>query len=84
MCLAVPGRVTRITSEASGGLGRCGEVDFAGNRTVVSLDLVPAAGVGAWVLVHAGLAIEVLDEASARETWQILREVGLVQGEAAP
>jgi hydrogenase assembly chaperone HypC/HupF len=39
--------------------------------------MVPDAQVGDWVLVHAGFAITVLDEAAARETWQYLEEAGL-------
>ena len=38
--------------------------------------LVPDAKVGDYVLVHAGFAISVLDEAEAHETLDLLREIG--------
>jgi hydrogenase expression/formation protein HypC len=38
--------------------------------------LVPDVAVGDYVLVHAGFAISVLDEADARETYDLLREIG--------
>jgi hydrogenase expression/formation protein HypC len=40
-----------------------------------SLMLVPAAGVGDYVLVHAGYAISVLDETEAQQTYELLREI---------
>ena len=39
------------------------------------LDLLPDAAAGDWVLVHAGYAIAVLDEAEAAETLALLRQV---------
>ncbi len=41
-----------------------------------SLQLVPEARVGDYVLVHAGYAISVIDEAEAHETLELLRELG--------
>ena len=35
--------------------------------------------VGDWVLVHAGFALNTLDEEEARETWKYLEEAGLAQ-----
>ena len=44
--------------------------------------LVPDVAVGDYVLVHAGFAISVLDEAEAQETYELLREiVALDEGE---
>jgi len=42
----------------------------------VSLAMTPQAGAGDWVLVHAGFALTVLDEAEARETWEYLSLAG--------
>ena len=44
------------------------EVDIMGVSRHVSLDLVPDAKVDDWVLVHAGFAIQVVDEEYANET----------------
>lgn len=76
MCLAVPGCLISIDEEK--GTFPKGLVDFQGSRVEVSLALVPEAAPGDWVLVHAGFAISMLDEAAARETWQYLSEAGLV------
>ncbi len=67
MCLAVPMRL----AEVDGPFGQA-EVDGIGRR--VRLDLVPDARVGDYVIVHAGFAIEVLDEQAAQETLALLRE----------
>jgi hydrogenase expression/formation protein HypC len=41
-----------------------------------SVMLVPQAKVGDYVLVHAGFAINLVDESEARETLELLREIG--------
>ncbi len=64
MCLAVPGRVLDVADED--GL-RTARVDFGGVRKRVCLEIVPEAGPGDWILVHAGFALQVVDEAAARE-----------------
>jgi hydrogenase expression/formation protein HypC len=48
-------------------------VDIVGVTRVVSLDLVPEAGVDDWVLVHAGFALQVIDEEYATETLELLK-----------
>ena len=67
MCLAVPLRIEKID-------GSRATVELDGSRTQVSLAVVPEAKLGDWVLVHAGMAITVLDEQEARETYEILSE----------
>ncbi|MBS7639441.1 MAG: HypC/HybG/HupF family hydrogenase formation chaperone [Candidatus Bathyarchaeia archaeon] len=68
MCLAVPARILEI----SGDLAR---VDFGGGVVrEVNVSLVDAR-VGDYVLVHAGYAIQVLEEREAEETLEILREI---------
>ncbi len=75
MCLAVPGRVVSFADGA--GAARTGTVNFQGSRIEVNLAMTPQAGVGDWVLVHAGFAIAVLDEDDARKTWEYLAEGGM-------
>jgi hydrogenase expression/formation protein HypC len=79
MCLAVPGKIIAIAADGES-LDRTGTVDFQGNRVDTSLVMTPDVRVGDWVLVHAGFAIEVLDEADARETWRYL-EACLPEGD---
>ncbi len=68
MCLAVPGKITSLR-------GADAEVDFNGVRRAVSLDLVPEARKGDYVLVHAGFAIQVLQPQEAEETLKVFAEV---------
>ena len=68
MCVAYPGRVVGIN-------GRTAEVDFDGNLAMVKIGLVDV-NIGDYVLVHAGMAIEAMDEGKARsilEAWGRLR-----------
>jgi hydrogenase expression/formation protein HypC len=67
MCVAIPAQVERVAS-------RVGTVVLDGHRAEVTLSLVPGVQVGDWVLVHAGYAIATLDEATARETFDLLKE----------
>jgi hydrogenase expression/formation protein HypC len=73
MCLAVPGKILSVSEAAEGPLGPTALVDFQGSRIEVSLAMTPEAGPGDWLLVHAGFALTVLDEAEALETWETLR-----------
>ena len=78
MCLAVPGRVESIY-EAQG--TRMGRVDFGGVVKEVCLACVPEIAVGNFALVHAGVAINTIDEASAQETLRTLDDLGLLDEE---
>lgn len=78
MCLAIPARVSRL--EADG----LAEVDVLGVTRQISIDLTPQAQPGDYVLVHAGFAIEVVDEAFAQETIQLIREFPELAGEDLP
>ncbi|ODS41942.1 MAG: hydrogenase [Candidatus Altiarchaeales archaeon IMC4] len=60
MCLAIPGKILEAD-------GPEGIVDFGGTKRKVRLDLVDA-GVGDYVIVHVGYAIEIMDEKEAKET----------------
>ncbi len=68
MCLAVPMQITEIHDSqaiiAAGGVQRC-----------ISLLLLPEAQVGDYGLVHAGFAIQKLDEAEAQETLRLWSEL---------
>ena len=66
MCLADLGAVVRVDAAAGSA-----EVDLAGRTRTVSLAPLlldgRAVAPGDWLLVHTGLAIEVLDETDAAE-----------------
>jgi len=78
MCLAVPGRIESIIE----GIGdndpvfRTGKVSFGGILKAVNLACVPQAQIGDYVLTHAGLAINVIDEEEARRTLDCLEVIG--------
>lgn len=74
MCLAVPGKIIELTeTDGDPVTGRIAIVDMQGSRIEASLAMTPEAGIGDWVLVHAGFALAVLDEDEARETWEALQ-----------
>jgi hydrogenase expression/formation protein HypC len=45
-----------------------------GIKRDVALDLVPAAKIGDYVLVHAGYGIEIVSQEFAQETIDLIRE----------
>lgn len=69
MCLALPMRITALD-------GTRATIAVEGLQQECSVMLVPDAAVGDYVLVHAGFAISVIDEAEAQETYDLLREIG--------
>ena len=62
MCLAIPAQVVALQDGAQA------LVDIGGVRKQVSLELVPEAGVGDYVIVHVGYAIGRLDPDEAERT----------------
>jgi len=67
MCLAIPGKIISIT-------GDIGEIDFGGVIRRANITMVEAK-VGDWAVIHAGFAIEIMDEEEAQETIQLWNEV---------
>ena len=68
MCLAIPAKVVELEGD------NLAKVDLLGVGSEVSLDLTPQAQVGDYVLVHAGFAIEVVDQEYAQETLDLIRQ----------
>ena len=69
MCLAVPMQITEIKD---GGMAR---VEAMGATRDIAIDLTPDAQVGDYVLVHAGFAIEIVDEQYAAETLELIQQM---------
>jgi hydrogenase expression/formation protein HypC len=63
MCLAVPGKIASVAGDDD--LNRTARVSFNGVERTVSLACLPEAGAGDWILVHAGYALERIDEQAA-------------------
>ena len=68
MCLAVPAKLIAIRDAL-------GKVELSGVEKEVSLMLLPEAKVGDYVLVHAGFAMQIVDEKDAQETQALLAEM---------
>jgi hydrogenase expression/formation protein HypC len=61
-------RVTEIHGER-------GRADIGGMEREIDLRFLPQVAVGDYVIVHAGFALQRLDEAEAEETLSLLREI---------
>ena len=68
MCLAIPALIKTID-------GKQATVELGGTRRDISLWLTPEAGVGDYVLLHAGYAIGMIDRKEAEETLRIFQEM---------
>ena len=66
MCLAIPSKITKIENNIA-------TIDVDGVQREASLLLLEGARVGEYVIVHAGFAIQKIDEAAAQETLSFLR-----------
>ena len=68
MCLAVPMKVVSRNDTV-------GMTEMAGVKKEVSFMMLPEAEVGDYVIVHAGFAIQKLNEEEARKTLDLFREM---------
>jgi hydrogenase expression/formation protein HypC len=68
MCLGIPAKIVSIENQM-------GTIDVEGTRREVSLLLQEDAKVGDYVIVHAGFAIQKIDEKEALETLRFLRQI---------
>ena len=75
MCLAIPGKIIEIDTKNEHATIEYGE----GTIRKANVTLVNAK-IGDYVLVHAGFAIEVLDEKEAKETLKLFREMLSMEG----
>jgi hydrogenase expression/formation protein HypC len=70
VCLAIPGKIVDIDAEKERAV-----VDYGdGTKREANITLVEVR-IGDYVLVHAGFAIQVLDEKDAKETLDLFREM---------
>lgn len=67
MCLAIPGKIVSINGDIA-------EIDFGGVMKKANVSMVDA-NVGDWAVIHAGFAIEVMDEDDAQETIRLWNDV---------
>lgn len=68
MCLAIPGKIIYIKDNTA-------TVDISGIKKDIMLDLISGAGVGDYVLIHAGYAIEKVKESDAEATLDFFKGI---------
>ena len=73
MCLAIPAKIREKTGT------NLAVVDVMGVTRTISLDLVEDVDLDDWVLMHAGFAIEVIDEQFAAETLELLKSMPFLE-----
>ncbi|MBL7197789.1 MAG: HypC/HybG/HupF family hydrogenase formation chaperone [Candidatus Omnitrophica bacterium] len=68
MCLAIPMKVSKIE-------GNMGMVSLSGTQRKINIEFTDGIKVGDYVVVHAGFAIQKLDEKQAKKTLSLLSEI---------
>ncbi len=68
MCLGIPMKVLKIEGERA-------IAEIGGSEREISIALLDDLKVGDYVIVHAGFAIEKLNEKEALETLELIREI---------
>jgi len=70
MCLAIPGKILEINADRNSAL-----IDFDGIKQNVIIALIQNPEVGKYVIIHAGYAIEQIDEEDALESIKQWKEI---------
>ncbi|MFX1380378.1 MAG: HypC/HybG/HupF family hydrogenase formation chaperone [Promethearchaeota archaeon] len=68
MCLAIPGKILKID-------GNSALVDFDGIKQNIIIALIQNPEIGKYVIVHAGYAIEMMNEEEAKEAIKQWNEI---------
>lgn len=68
MCLGVPLKIVELNGSTAVG-------EMNGIRKKIRIDLLPSLKLGDYVMVHAGFALEIIDETLAQETLEAILEV---------
>jgi len=68
VCLAVPAKIIDKKDKLA-------VVELNGVQRDVSILLLPEAEVGDYVLIHAGFAMQIIDQEEAEQTNQLLKEM---------
>lgn len=66
MCLAIPGKIVSIKGDDA-------IVDFGGVKKEVNVSLVDNVKTGEYLIVHAGFAIQKMDESDAMDIFKIYK-----------
>ena len=74
MCWGVPGKIESID-------GNKAVVEISGIKKDIALDLVEGVALGDYVVVHAGYAIQIVDEEKAKFTTEFFKKKGKIDNE---
>ena len=66
MCLALPMKIVKIEDKEA-------TVELGGVKRKANLQLLEGVNIGDYVIVHAGFAIQKLDQKEAKETLRLLK-----------
>ena len=75
MCLAIPGKIQSVQLLHDGAV-KMAKVSFGGIIKEASLEMLPSADVGDYVLVHVGVAISKVNEEEANKVFDYLKQAG--------
>jgi hydrogenase expression/formation protein HypC len=76
VCLAIPGKITKLDQKKQSAV-----IDYGSGTTRKANVSLVQVKIGDYVLVHAGFAIQVLDEKEAKETLALFKEMLSLQEE---
>jgi hydrogenase expression/formation protein HypC len=76
VCLAIPGKITKLDKKK-----QSATVDYGSGTTRKANVSLVQVKIGDYILVHAGFAIQVLDEKEAQETLALFKEMLSLQEE---
>jgi len=68
MCLAIPAKIIKIEN-------RTAISDMMGNEVRADISVMPDVKVGDYILIHAGFAIQRIDERDAQETLTLFQQM---------
>lgn len=79
MCLAIPGKVIEIKDNEA--YLKSASVSFAGVVKDINVSLIPEVECGDYVIVHAGVALSILDEKEANIIFKDLEAISEISEE---
>lgn len=68
MCLGIPMKIIQIDGDTA-------KVELGGVEREIGLGLLEDIKIGDYVIVHAGFAIQKVDEESAQQTLKLIKEM---------
>lgn len=77
MCLGIPGKVIRWIERTP--LFATAQIEFGGIEKPCNMTCVPDANVGDFVIVHAGVAIAIIDQHAAARALQEFESIAEIE-----